>query len=360
MVDPTSDQLDPTSMTTIDQVIEHAYTQVAAGPLTWARTGAGRNATVARNRQAIDRLALVPRVMVDVTDVDTTTQLLGAPLALPVFFAPVGSTALFHPNATVEVGAGAAAAGTSVFCGTLTRSSWEEVAATRPGQHFFQLYVQGDDAWVETVVERVQAAGYRGICVTVDGPVHAKRDSVTRGGFDWRLEREGLPENLKELGRDERFKANFTWDKLERLCRSTSLPVILKGVLCSADARLAIEHGAAAVYVSNHGGRNVDGELSTIEALPEIVDTVAGAVPVLVDGGFTHSVDVLKALALGATAVGMGRMQCWGLASGGADGVRHVVELLRSDLAVNLALLGCTQVSQLGREHVRTSFAPAL
>ncbi|HET6152100.1 MAG TPA: alpha-hydroxy acid oxidase [Marmoricola sp.] len=352
--------LDVTTLGTLDEIVEYAQSVVDPGPLTWAASGAGRSTTVARNSQAIERLALVPRLMQDVTAVSTATSFLGVPMSLPVFFSPVGSTVLFHPGATAELARGAAAFGASVFCPTLTRSSWEEVAATAPGRHFFQLYVQGDDAWVDDIVERVVRAGFAAICVTADSAVHAKRDSVTRGGFDWRLEREGMPPNLVPHGRDETYKANFTWAKFARLCATSPLPIILKGVLTAADARLAVDHGAAAVYVSNHGGRNVDSELSTIEALAAIIDEVAVNVPVVVDGGFLRAGDVLKALALGATAVGMGRLQCWALAAGGADAVEHVLDILQRDLATTMALLGCTSPDRITRDQVRGSFAPEI
>lgn len=344
--------------TTIDQVIALAQERVDIGPYTWAATGAGQGATIARNRKAIDRLALVPRMMQDVRHIDTTTNLLGIDLSMPIVTAPVGSTVLFDPMGTVAVAEAATRVGTATFCASLIRAKWEDVAATAPGRHFFQMYVMGDGHWIDEVTDRIQRAGFAGLAVTVDSAIPARRDAVARGGWDWRMEREGLPANLEPHGRDDSFKAAFTWRDFERLCATARLPVLIKGILSGEDARIAIEAGAAAIYVSNHGGRNVDHELATIDALEEIAQVVAGRVPIIIDGGFSRGADVIKALALGASVVALGRLQCWGLAIGGADGVERTLTILKDELAVTMGLIGCPNLAAITRDRVKQSFPP--
>ena len=346
---------DLSELKTIDQVVARARKVTDPSVFTWAASGAGVEVTVARNTRALSALALVPRIMVDVTSVDIATSFLGVPLQIPVMMAPVGALALYHPDDAKASGEGATRAGTSIFCAILGHQPWEEVAATAPGRHFFQMYVLGDRAWLASVIERVESAGFAGICLTADTPAIARRDSNLAGGYDWNIYDGDGPANLRDLGYDPEFKGRFTWTDLQWLSEATSLPLILKGVMSTADALRAVDSGVQGIYVSNHGGRAVDHELSPIEVLAEIVEAVDGRAEVIIDSGFTRGAEVCKALALGARAVAIGRLQCWALAIGGTAGVEKVLEILRQEMLLTMANLGCRNVDDLTADMVRWS-----
>ena len=340
---------------TISRVIARAKELMDPAAFAWTFSGAGEGATALRNSAALDRLALVPSIMNDVSSVVTTTSFLGVPLSMPVLAAPIGSRAMYHPEDAVEVARGATAAGTASFCGNQTTSLWSDVAAVAPGGHFYQLYVLGDRDWQSRIVDVVEAAGFAGLCITVDAQVSARRDQLIESGYNSRAERQDLI-NYRELGWSDSFKTTFTWPELEWLCERTALPVILKGVMRPAEATKALEAGVSAIYVSNHGGRSIDHGISTIEVLEEIVTAVGPEVEVVVDSGFTRGAEVCKALALGARAVGIGKLQCCALALGGAPALTHVLGILQHEIAVTMGMLGCRNVSAISRDHVRWSF----
>jgi isopentenyl diphosphate isomerase/L-lactate dehydrogenase-like FMN-dependent dehydrogenase len=342
-------------LNTISEVIARAKEVMDPAVYAWTFSGAGEGATALRNNAALDRLALMPAVLKDVSTIDTATSFLGVPLSMPVVMAPVGTSIMYHPESAVEVARGATAAGTASFCGNQTTSRWSEVAAVAPKRHFYQLYVFGDRGWLGQILEVVEAAGFAGICVTVDAPVAARRDFLIESGRDWRTERHEQI-NYAELGRLDAFKATFTWADLEWLCGQTSLPVILKGVMRPADAAQGLDVGVGAIYVSNHGGRSMDHGLSTVEILEEIVAAVGPGVDVAVDGGFTRGAEVCKALALGARVVGIGKLQCCALALGGAPVLTHVLEILQKEISITMAMLGWRHVGEVARDQVRWSF----
>jgi isopentenyl diphosphate isomerase/L-lactate dehydrogenase-like FMN-dependent dehydrogenase len=349
-------RVDVNELKTVDQFIHGARELLDPGPYHWAAVGAGEGVTVARNRVALDHLALLPRMMNDVSEVDTSTEVLGIPVSMPILVSPVGSTVLYHPDSAVASAQGATKAGTIGFCATLTRARWEDAAATAPGRHLFQLYVGGDRGWLAEVADRVEAAQFAGICVTVDSTVPSRRDGLIAANFDWRVEREGIPPNLAQHGRDDSYKCRFTWSELEYLIGRTRLPVLLKGIMRGSDAQRALDCGVRGIYVSNHGGRSVDHALSTIEALPEVVSAVNGRCDVIIDGGFTHGADVIKALALGADAVAIGRLQCWALALGGAEGLARLLDILHAELSSTMALMGLRGIGEITEDCVRWSY----
>lgn len=346
--------IDLAELKTIDQVIRQAREVTAPGAHLWAAAGAGQEVTTTRNRLALNRLALVPRMMSDVHAVDTSSSFLGIPISVPVLPAPVGALALYHPDDALAAALAAAEVGTSSICSTLSTSTWEEVAATAPGMHLFQLYVLGDRGWIGEILDRVEAAGFAAVCLTVDTPVIGRRDRSLEDGFIWSVPPEGPP-NLVRHGMDYSYRASFTWADLAWLCAQTKLPVVIKGLMTPADAVEAVECGVAGVYVSNHGGRVVDHSISTIEVLGEIVDAIDDRAEVVIDSGFTRGAEVCKALALGARAVGIGRLQCWGLAVGGTPGLVRVLEILRDEIANTMANIGCSTVGQITPDHVRWS-----
>ncbi|MET0566476.1 MAG: alpha-hydroxy acid oxidase [Acidimicrobiia bacterium] len=343
-------------LVTIDQVIDRARELIDPGAYEWGAAGAGQGVTTARNSLALNRLALVPRVLRDVSAVDTTSSFVGVPLAIPVLLAPVAALGLYDPGDALAAAQAATLRGTSSLCAMLTGSDWEEVAATAPGRHFFQIYPMGDRAWMSDVADRVEQAGFSGICVTVDSPVIGRRDRSLESGFGWTVPTGGT-DSLSRHGFDYAYRATFAWPDLAWLCAHSALPVILKGVMTVDDATEAVDRGVAAVYVSNHGGRMVDHGVSTIEVLAEIVEAVGSRAEVAIDSGFTRGAEVCKALALGARAVGIGRLQCWGLALGGAGGLARVLEILEQEISSTMANLGSRSVADITPAHVRWSIA---
>ncbi len=336
---------------TIDQVIRRASEVVDGGAMVWTESGAGEGVTTARNAAALNRLGLVARLGRDVSAIDLGTSFGGLNLDLPVFLAPVGALGLFDPDDGVAAGRAAAIARIPAMCATLTTSPWGDVAGTAPGRHVFQLYVLGDRAWQADVVDTIETMGFGALCVTLDTPMIARRDRSIEAGSGWATPPGGTV-NLAP-GWDPSYRSRYSWADLEWLCGRTSLPVVVKGVMSVSDARIAVACGAAVVYVSNHGGRVLDHSVSTIEVLPEIVDAVGVEVDIIIDSGFTRGAEICKALALGAKAVGLGRLQCWGLAIGGTDGLVRVLDILRQELTITLANLGCASVTELGRDQVR-------
>lgn len=326
--------------------------------------GADDEVTLRDNVAAFRRLRLLPRVLVDVSRVDPGATVLGQWVALPVLLAPTAFQSLAHPEGELATVRGAAAAGTVAVVSTMSGYRLEDVAAAAKGPKWFQLYCYREREVTQRFVERAEAAGYGAICLTVDLPRVGNRERDLRNQF--RLPPSVRPRNFQEFvdvegGSDEVFfqyiqrlvDPSLTWTAVDWLRSVTRLPVLLKGILHAADARRAVEHGVAGIVVSNHGGRQLDGVPATIDVLPEIVDAVQGRAEVLVDGGVRRGTDVLKALALGARAVLVGRPYVYGLAVDGEAGVRQVLELLKSELELAMALTGCPTLSQVTRELVR-------
>jgi isopentenyl diphosphate isomerase/L-lactate dehydrogenase-like FMN-dependent dehydrogenase len=344
------------ALRTIDQVVAAARAATDPAAFDWAAAGAGESVTVARNRMALNRLALVPKLLRDVSSVSTSTSFVGIPLALPVILAPVAALGLYDPGDAVSAGRAAAAASSLMICSNLTSSVWDEVAVTAPGRNLYGMYVLGDRTWLAGVVDHVESAGFGGICVTIDTARIGRRDRAMEG-YEWRPPKRGLPSLQTHGPWDNTYRARYTPADLEWLCARTELPVIAKGIMTADDARTAIDCGVAAVYVSNHGGRQVDHELSSIEVLAEVVEAVSGDVEVVVDGGFMRGPEIIKGLALGADVVAIGRLQCWGLAAAGVPGLVRVFEILAEELEITMANLGAARLEDLTPDHVRWSFA---
>lgn len=315
--------------------------------------GAGDERTLRANEAAFGRRWLRPRVLRGVGERDLRVSLFGSPLSMPVLIAPTAFHRLAHPDGEVATARAAADAGTVMVVSMAATRPVEEIAAAG-GPLWFQLYPHTDLGFTTTVVRRAVAAGCRALVVTVDSPVFGRRERDLRHGFV------DLPpgmvcENMRDASgrvRDIEMNARVSWELVSVLRRLTTVPILLKGVLHPEDARLAVEHGVDGVLVSNHGGRQLDGVTATLDALPAVVAAVDGRLPVLVDGGLRRGTDVLVALALGATAVLVGRPVLWGLAVAGAAGVRHVLDLLRADLDRALALVGVARPGDLSADLV--------
>ncbi|MBD7918211.1 alpha-hydroxy-acid oxidizing protein [Cellulomonas sp. Sa3CUA2] len=315
--------------------------------------GAGDERTLTGNEDAFARRRLVPRVLRGPGPVDLTTDLPGVRLAAPVVVAPTAFHRLAHRDGEVATATGVRAAGGLLTVSTMATTAVEEIAATGAAL-WFQLYLQPDRAFTAAIATRAAAAGCRALVLTVDSPVRGRHARDARHGFT-ELPAGLVCENLRDGDgrvRDLVVDPDLGWDDVAWLRDTTSLPLLVKGVLHPADARLAVEHGVDGIVVSNHGGRQLDGTLSTLDALPAVVAAVAGRVPVLLDGGVRSGADALVALALGADAVMVGRPVLWGLARGGADGVHEVLEDLTDGLAHAMALVGAHRPGDLGPDLV--------
>jgi len=305
--------------------------------------------TLRWNREAYQRIRLRPRVLSGFTQADTKITLFGDTFASPILLAPVAYQRLMHPDGEVESARGARKAGTTYVMSTASTSSVEDIASS--GAHMWlQVYMQSHRDTTRDLVQRAEAAGVRALCLTVDTPVLGTRNRQERAKF--RLPADMPTPHLDEAGRKELSMVSTTrnpatWDDVAWLRSITRLPVLLKGILDDRDAQLAVEHGAAGILVSNHGARNLDTVPATIEALPAIAQRVQ--VPVLVDGGIRRGTDVVKALALGATAVLVGRPYVYALAVGGADGVAKAIGILRHELETAMVLLGRGSIKDIDR-----------
>jgi isopentenyl diphosphate isomerase/L-lactate dehydrogenase-like FMN-dependent dehydrogenase len=311
--------------------------------------------------QAYERWELRPRVLVDVSEVTTRCTVVGTGLETPVLVAPVAFQLLAHPDGEEGMARAAAAAGSAICVSTLTSTRPAEVAAAAPeGKRWMQVYLFRDRGVTRAMIEEAAEAGYEALLLTVDAPYAGRRERDLRSGFQVPAEVR-VPAIEAAVGHHNLTTAeifalvdpSITWEDLERLCNEFDLPVLVKGLITGEDAALAVEHGAAGVVVSNHGGRQLDSVPATIDALPEVVDAVAGRIPVLIDGGIRRGTDVAVALALGAEAVMVGRPVLWGLAWAGEAGARRALELLAEELRLALALLGAPNPSALSADHVQ-------
>jgi 4-hydroxymandelate oxidase len=323
--------------------------------------GADAEISLRRNREAYDHWALRPRVLVDVSKRDTSTTVLGERVSMPILVAPTAFHGLVHSEGEVATARGTAAAGTLMVASAIATKTLEEIAASIPAPRWFQLYVYRDRNVTADLVRRAEKAGYRAICLTVDTPLLGRREKDERNAFTLppglgiaNVRPAGL-DGMPESDRGSAFSkyvvelldAAVTWRDITWLRSITSLPIVLKGILTAEDAALAVQHEVDGIVVSNHGGRQLDSTLGTLDALPDVVGSVDGRLEVYMDGGIRRGTDVLKALALGAKAVLLGRSVLWGLALGGAEGVRAVLDHLRKEFELAMALAGRANVSQI-------------
>jgi isopentenyl diphosphate isomerase/L-lactate dehydrogenase-like FMN-dependent dehydrogenase len=311
--------------------------------------GAESETTLRRNRRAIDRLAIRQDILIDVREIDLTTSLLGVKLSWPVAIAPMGGLILFHPEGDAEMARGASKADTLQFLSGATGWSVEDVAKAGAGPKMFQLYHHGDRAWAADLLARVEAAGYHAVVLTVDVQVYSRRERDILNRYSPRAAMSRAP---NPRGPDPNYPERLTWDDVAWLKKTTRVPIGLKGIMTARDAKRAVEAGVELIWVSNHGGRQLDHTQGSLDALPPIVDAVAGAAAIVVDGGFTRGTAVLKGVALGATVVAVGRTVLWGLGADGSDGVACALGILRRELRTTMALCGQTSVKGLSPDLV--------
>lgn len=340
LADPTGD------FQTLHEFITAARAKLSEDIWHYLIGGAESETTVRRNRYALDAIALRPRVLRDVSSVDCSSKFLGRDMRLPVMLAPVGSLESFHPGGAATAAIGAAAFGVPIVVSSVTKPRLEETATAVEGRKIFQLYVRGDDAFVDDYVRRAVDSGYEAFCLTVDTAAYSRRerDIARRFVKPWRQSATGID-----------YQAALNWDHVKRFKDRHSIPLIVKGIATAEDAALACEHGVDVVYVSNHGGRQLDHGRGAIEVLPEVLQAVAGRASVIIDGAFCRGTDVIKAIALGAEAVVVGRLYCFGLAADGDRGVVRLLEILEQEIAVSMALLGVTAMAGLDRSYLHAA-----
>jgi 4-hydroxymandelate oxidase len=320
-----------------------ARAKIPPGP--WARIsgGAADELTLRWNHEAYEKIRLKPRVLVDVSKIDTRVTLFGQQLPFPILLAPTGFQKALHPEGELAAVRGAAAADATYVIGTSASMRVEDIAKAAPKPVWFQIYMQRDRGFTRDLVQRAEEAGCRVLCLTVDSPTFGARNRESAASSQ-------MPNReLPNLMSSDYLDPTLTWKDVEWLRSFARRPVLLKGVLNPDDAAIAVKEQVAGIIVSNHGARNLDTVPATIDALPPVVEKVAGRFPVLVDGGIRRGTDVVKALALGATAVQIGRPYLWGLGIGGAAGVTRVVEILRKELEMAMALLGRPNLASIDR-----------
>jgi 4-hydroxymandelate oxidase len=320
-----------------------AHARVSHGAWERISGGAADEITLRWNREAYDHIRLKPRILVDVSKLDTRVNLFGQELPFPILLAPTGGQRFIHPEGELAAVRGAAAGDATYVISSSASMRVEDIARAATGPVWFQLYVQRDRGFTRDLVQRAEDAGCRALCVTVDSPTFGARNREDRAKGE-------LPEReLPNLQGKDYLDPTLTWKDIDWLRSFARKPVLLKGVLNPDDAATAVKAGVAGIIVSNHGARNLDTVPATIDALPLVADKVAGHVPILVDGGIRRGTDVVKALALGATAVQIGRPYLWGLGVGGAEGVTRVVRILRKEFEMAMALTGRPSIASINR-----------
>jgi (S)-2-hydroxy-acid oxidase len=347
---------DPVCVTDFERLAEERVP-----PEVWCYFAGGTEdeVTLRANRAAFSRWLFRPRVLVDVATVTTEVELLGHTLSMPILAAPTAMHRLLDPEGELATARACAAAGTLMCVSSITTRRHAEIRDAAPGApRWLQVYILADRGRTEAHLDEAADCGYSAVVLTVDTPYWARRERDLRLGFevppDLPIPYASTDDSLRATGiAFVPVSPSVSWRDVEWLAGRTRLPVLVKGVLTREDARLAVEHGAAGVIVSNHGGRQLDCVAASLDALPEVVEAVAGSVPVLMDGGVRRGSDALKALALGAQSVLVGRPLLYGLAADGEAGVARVLALLQDELARTLALLGCTRPAEVGPAHVQ-------
>ncbi|KAK4858731.1 hypothetical protein QYF36_021153 [Acer negundo] len=334
-------------------------------------SGAEDQWTLQENRNAFSRILFRPRILIDVSKIDMATTVLGFKISMPIMIAPTAMQKMAHPDGEYATARAASAAGTIMTLSSWSTSSVEEVASTGPGIRFFQLYVYKDRHVVAQLVRRAERAGFKAIALTVDTPRLGRREADIKNRFvlppNLNLKNfEGLDIGSMDKANDSglasyvagQIDRSLSWKDVKWLQTITSLPILVKGVITAEDTRIAIQNGAAGIIVSNHGARQLDYVPATIMALEEVVKAAQGRVPVFLDGGVRRGTDVFKALALGASGIFIGRPVVFSLAAEGEAGVRKVLEMLRDEFELTMALSGCRSLKEITRDHIKTDWDP--
>jgi isopentenyl diphosphate isomerase/L-lactate dehydrogenase-like FMN-dependent dehydrogenase len=328
-----------------EELIREARRRLPQGAWDYLVGGSESETTLRRNRRAFDRIAFRPRILVDVSSIDTSVNFLGTQLRIPAILAPIGSLQVFDPAGAVAVTRAATDFGVMHCVSTATLPALEETAAATDSAKIFQLYVHGDEPWVEDIIRRVKDADYKALALTVDVAHYSRRERPM-------ITRYVPPTRRIGAAPERRWQASLTWDTMDRIRDLGGLPFMLKGVQTAEDAEIAVQHGVDYIWVSNHGGRQIDHGLGSLDTLPEIAQAVGGRAKIIVDGGVQRGSDILKAVALGADVVALGRLQGWGLAAAGQAGVVRMLEILEDELISAMGLTGLTSIDQVTPKYV--------
>jgi isopentenyl diphosphate isomerase/L-lactate dehydrogenase-like FMN-dependent dehydrogenase len=326
---------------------EIIYTaQQKLDPTVWdyVTGGAETEMSIRRNREAIEALAFRARILRNVVEIDTSATLLGTRLRIPYILAPVGGLQSVTADGAASQVRGACAFGTLPVVSSVSLPTLEESANASAGDKWFQLYIRGDFDWIREIVDRARNAGFRALVITADVAIYGNRERQKLQRF--------VPHGRRNADGED-FQAALDWDLLDRIREIAGMPVIVKGIQAAEDAELALERGIDALWVSNHGGRQLDHSAGSLDVLPDVVASVRGRVPVIVDGGFMRGTDILKAIALGASAVATGRMHAWALGAGGEPALERMLEIVEYELRTAMGLLGVTSLGQLDASYVR-------
>ena len=335
---------------TLQEIVAAAQRNLPPGPWSYLIGGTETETTVKRNRHALDSIAFRPRVLRDVSRVDSSWTFFGTKTRLPVMLAPIGGLESIVEGGAATAARAAAQFGVPQMLSSVCQPGLEQTAAAAPTLRSFQLYVRGDDAWVDDWVRRAKDNGFSSFCLTVDVAAYSRRERDLIGRYvkPWRA----------TAGAGAPYQAGLSWDQVKRFKDKHDIPLVIKGIATVEDARIAVDHGVEVVYVSNHGGRQLDHGLGSAAVLPDIVKAAAGKAAVWVDGGFMRGSDVVKAIALGASTVGLGRLTGLALAANGAAGLVRALELLEDEIRICLGLLGVRSFAELTPAHITS--APAV
>ena len=329
---------------TLQELIQAAKDQLPIDKWDYLMGGSETETTLKRNRQGLDRLAFKPRVLTEVRSLDLSTQLLDQSCRLPVVLPPIGSVQMFDSGGGAAVAKAAAEFGVPQILSSVCEPDFETVAQEVGGEKIYQLYLMGDEAWMDERIQRAIDSGYSGFCLTVDTQVYSRRERDILKGF--------VPPSGSTIGNRSFEQDVMTWETVAHIKSKFDIPLFIKGINVAEDAERAVEAGVDVVYVSNHGGRQLDHGRACIDALPEVVAAVAGRAPVWVDGGFMRGSDVVKGLCLGASAVGVGRLHALALAAGGVQGIVRALEILEHEIRTCVQLLGVSKLQDLNPEYL--------
>ncbi|RZO72684.1 MAG: alpha-hydroxy-acid oxidizing protein [OM182 bacterium] len=327
---------------TLTEIAKAARENLSDGDWDYLIGGADTETSLRRNRAAVESWVFKPRVLNNVSQVTTASTLLGTPMRMPVLLPPIGSIQVFSSGGGVDVAAAAAEFGILQILSSACEPDFEAVAQAVPGPRIYQLYLTGDQAWMDDNIKRALDAGYTGLCLTADTQVYSRRERDILKRYV------PLSGRTATTGTSFNYQASMNWDTVAHIKQNFDIELMIKGVMTSEDAVSCVEAGVDVVYISNHGGRQLDHTRACIDSLPEVSAAVAGRVPVVVDGGFMRGADVVKALCLGADFVGMGRLEGLAMAAGGKEAVRCALDIVEQEIQISMALLGAPGLEHLG------------
>lgn len=340
-------EVDTNEFENLHEIVRRARANLDQNAWDYIVGGTETETTLRRNRMALDEVAFRPRVLRNVSRIDPSVEVFGRRLRLPVMLAPVGSLETFDPGGAATVVRGAGAFGAAHMLSSVSEPGLEKTAKAAPNAlRIFQLYVRGDDAFVEDYVERALTTGYVAFCLTVDSAHYSRRERdlakrhVTAG-------RRRVSGHLFQMALD--------WRTVKLIKEKYRIPLILKGIATAEDTRIALDHGVEWIYVSNHGGRQLDHGRGAMHVLPEVVEVVAGRAKIMIDGSFCRGTDIVKAIAMGADLVGIGRLQCWALAAAGERGIVRMLELLEDEVRRCLGLVGVNTFAELDKSYLHAA-----